>query len=80
MSTNNDSLVTIDVSSMSFAGIMEIFHSNHVAQKHLLADFNNKEVSKETVYEKWNEIEEAERTLLSKWVEAKDSIRQKQPF
>ena len=68
-------MIEISAGALTYSALIELLHGNHVAQKHILADFYNGGIDATAALSRLEEVRKTGDKMISAWVNAKNNTR-----
>jgi hypothetical protein len=73
-------MIEINAGSLTYSALIELLHGNHVAQKHILADYWTGSSDASVALSRLEEIRGTGDKLIDAWVQAKENIKNERIF
>ena len=73
-------MIEISAGALTYSALIELLHGNHVAQKHILADFYNGGIDATAALSRLEEVRKTGDKMILAWVNAKNDTRNERIF
>jgi|TARA_B100001175_G_scaffold278152_1_gene254581 hypothetical protein len=73
-------MIEINAGSLTYSALIELLHGNHVAQKHILAEYWTGSADVTITVSRLEEIRGTGDKLIDAWVQAKENNRNERIF
>ncbi len=73
-------MIEINAGSLTYSALIELLHGNHVAQKHILADFYNGGIDASAALSRLEGVRRTGDTMIEAWVQAKENTKNERMF